>query len=86
MKDLVQIIKDNPGCEARIDNDSWTLFKAGYHDQSLNNQDDNWDDWELASSEDQLVQRKKGYGAGPCYGGDILQALAEVVGMKIESV
>jgi hypothetical protein len=27
-----------------------------------------------------------GYGSGNCYGGDILQALAKIVGVKIESV
>jgi hypothetical protein len=27
-----------------------------------------------------------GYGSGNCYGGDILQALALIVGLKVESV
>ena len=26
-KDLVEIIKNNPGCVAEIDNDCWSLFK-----------------------------------------------------------
>lgn len=27
-KDLVQIIRDNPGCVAMVDNDCWRLFKS----------------------------------------------------------
>jgi len=27
-----------------------------------------------------------GYGSGNCYGGDILQALAAIVGVRVESV
>ena len=27
-KDLVQIIRDNPGCVAQVDNDAWYLYAA----------------------------------------------------------
>lgn len=71
-KDLVKIIKENPGCKAIIDNDCWLLKNKKGRD--------------LASSYDEIVERGDGYGSGNCYGGDILQALAEIVGIKIESV
>jgi hypothetical protein len=41
----------------------------------------------LVSSDDNIVKLGDGgYGSGNCYGGDILQALAKIVGMRIESV
>ena len=64
-KDLVKIIKENPGCKAIVDNDCWWI--------------QNKDGTELVCSDG-------GYGSGNCYGGDILQALAKIVGMKVESV
>lgn len=91
-KDLAQIIRDNPGCVAVIDNDSWTLRK----DTPQPDDFDNWtyqkqDEWErsqeLASSDDTLKPFKnETYQEGSCYGGDILLALAEIVGIKVESV
>lgn len=91
-KDLVQIIRDNPGCIATIDNDCWTLRKRTKQPKNF----DNWtyekqQEWEgeqeLASSDDDLKPLGDGgYGSGNCYGGDILQALAEIVGIKVESV
>lgn len=71
-KDLVKIIKANPGAVAVIDNDCWWL----------NGVDGN----ELASSDDDLVERGEGYGSGSTYGGDLLQACAEIAGIKVESV
>lgn len=92
VKDLVQIIKDNPGCIAVIDNDSWTLKKGTPYPDDF----DNWDgkkaeEWEeaqeLASSSDKLKPfNMETYQEGNCYGGDILLALATIVGIKIESV
>jgi hypothetical protein len=79
-KDLVEIIRDNPGCIAIIDNDSWELLKEdSYETWSENNT--------LATDEDDLIIRGDGgYGSGNCYGGDILQALAAIVGIKVRSV
>lgn len=83
MKDLVKIIRDNPGCVAVIDNDGWDLFSKGVWDL----RHDCEDLPALASSGDNL-KRLKGttYQDDNCYGGAILLALAEIVGMKVQSV
>jgi len=78
-KDLVQIIRDNPGCVAVVDNDCWTLYpdEASYL-EGVN---------EVACSDDSFEGLPEfGYGTGNCYGGDILQALARIVGIRVESV
>ena len=91
-KDLVAIIKANPKCVAVIDNDSWELFKddpppADFEKWNFEQQDKWRDGQKLASSDDQLVRLGDGgYGSGNCYGGDILQALAAIVGIRVESV
>jgi hypothetical protein len=91
-KDLVQIIRDNPGCVAVIDNDSWTLRKdtsppADYDKWTWQEQDKWEQSQELASSEDKLKPLgMESYQDGACYGGDILVALAIIVGIKVESV
>lgn len=92
MKDLVEVIKQNPGCVAIVDNDSWTLYRENPYGPNSAPSEDDWDafsKWEegneLANS-GEVVVRGSGYGSGHCYGGDILQALAEIVGVKIESV
>ena len=87
-KDLVQIIRDNPGCVAVIDNDCWYLRK---NNENAPEDDAEYDKWleqaTLARSEDDLIRLGDGgYGLGHCYGGDILQALAAIVGVKVESV
>ena len=90
-KDLAQIIRDNPGCVAIIDNDAWSLHR---NDPDCNPFDEDYDKWErwseentLARSDDDLVVRGDGgYGSGNCYGGDILQALAAIVGVRVQSV
>lgn len=80
-KDLAQIIRDNPGCFAIVDNDSWTLYLC---DPTLV---DDAESVELATSDDTFEGLPQdGYGAGSCYGGDLLQALAQIVGIKVESV
>ncbi len=91
MKDLVNIIKNNPGCIARIDNDNWYLEKDIPYPEDFEKWDEkSQDEWNesltLASSHDELVPRGSGYGSGNLYGGDILQALALIVGITIESV
>ena len=90
-KSLVQIIKDNPGCIAEIDNDCWTLKKSDYPDNFDDLNSPAQDRWikanELASSDDEFTDVEHcGYGSGNCYGGDILQALAKIVGIRVESV
>ncbi len=92
-KDLVKIIEANPGCIATIDNDCWTLKKKTKQPRGF----DNWTyekqaEWnkaqELANSDDRdlVVPGGGGYGSGNCYGGDILQSLAKIVGITVESV
>jgi hypothetical protein len=73
-KDLVAIIKANPGCVAIIDNDCWTLYT------------DDSQTVELASDSTVIELGDGGYGSGNCYGGDLLQALAVIVGIKVHSV
>jgi hypothetical protein len=90
MKDLVQIIRDNPGCRAEIDNDYWTLYKAlpkPFAEMTKEEIDDYFRNGELISSIDKFEPLGSGgYGSGNEYGGDILQALAKIVGITIESV
>jgi hypothetical protein len=84
-KDLVEIIKANPGCVAIVDNDCWSLHKV--HPSSLGDcSDEELEANELASDGEVKELGDGGYGSGHCYGGDILQALAKIVGIKVESV
>lgn len=92
--DLVQIIKDNPGCTVTIDNDCWQITAD---DGSYPNDFDDWDAvkqdaWQkenapLVFSSDELESLQGStYQADNCYGGAILLALAEIVGINIQSV
>ena len=78
-KDLVKVIRDNPGCIAVVDNDCWWL----YRDEAHRDEDD---PEPIAQSGEVKSLGDGGYGSGHCYGGDILQALAKIVGIKVESV
>jgi hypothetical protein len=90
-KDLVRIIRDNPGCVAIIDNDCWTLYRKHPDDNEWDEDEEpeKFERWakdnELAA-DGEVKQLGDGYGSGNCYGGDILQALAVIVGVKLESV
>ncbi len=90
--DLVQIIRDNPGCYAQIDNDCWFLYRADPADNphDWDDEQEEYEAWETANalvdSDDNFASLGEGYGSGNCYGGDILQALARIVGIKVESV
>jgi hypothetical protein len=88
-KDLVQIIRDNPGCVATIDNDCWWIRPAPPKplDEMSDDELDAYNDApSIASDGDVQPLGDGGYGSGSSYGGDILQALAIIVGIKIESV
>ena len=88
-KDLVQLIRDNPGCVAVIDNDCWYLYRESPGDcpHDDGKASDKWHDAnELCSHRNIKPLGDGGYGSGNCYGGDVMQALAQIVGMKIESV
>jgi hypothetical protein len=81
-KDLVALIKANPGCVAIVDNDMWTLYKKDPDDH-----EGEPEEIELVNSDEQIQPLGDGgYGSGNCYGGDILQALAVIVGVKVKSV
>lgn len=88
-KDLVQIIKDNPGCIATIDNDGWILNREerpSEYDDWNGDKQDRWDRDNRLACDGEVKEIGDGYGSGNCYGGDILQALAVIVGIKVESV
>lgn len=91
-KDLVQIIRDNPGCIATIDNDCWWLERNVTPPSDFDNWTDNArDDWfqhnRIAHSRERFLPLDDGeFGSGNCYGGDILLALAKIVGIKVQSV
>jgi hypothetical protein len=84
-KNLAEIIKANPGCVAIVDNDCWTLYIS---DPNEGPDDQDPDDLELASDSDTFDPPlgDGGYGSGSNYGGDLLQALAQIVGMRVGSV
>lgn len=84
-KDLVEIIKANPGCVAVVDNDGWSLHKTD-PDELDDPSDKEIEANELANDGDVLSLGDGGYGSGNCYGGDILQALAKIVGITVKSV
>jgi hypothetical protein len=91
-KDLVDLIKANPGATFVVDNDYWTMHRENpYGPNSAPDEDDYeafeaWENNNKLASDSDVTARGSGYGSGNCYGGDILQALAVIVGVKIESV
>lgn len=88
--ELAEIIRANPGCVATIDNDCWWIDRESYEDAPDEDDDgEAYDEWErnnrLVSSDD-VDDCNGGYGSGSTYGGDVLQALAHIVGITVESV
>ena len=79
--ELAEIIKANPGCVAIVDNDDWTLYKSNPYADGAEPED-----LQLADADSHGDRTAGGYGEGNCYGGDLLQALARIVGIKVESV
>ena len=89
MKDLAQVIRDNPGAVFTVDNDNWWMMPPPPKpvDQMTDDEFDAYNDYGNAlANAGNVIRKGSGYGSGNCYGGDILQALAEIVGVKIESV
>ncbi len=85
---LVQVIRDNPGCIATIDNDCWWINPAPPK-PTEEMDDEEFEQWHgniIAHSDGIIPLGDDGYGSGRCYGGDILQALAMIVGIEIRSV
>ncbi len=87
MKDLVELIKKNPGAVFTIDNDEWWMNPAPPKsiDEMTDEELEAWRDDIIADSDD-VASLGSGYGSGNAYGGDVLQALAVIVGVKVESV
>lgn len=97
MKNLPQIIRDNPGATLRVDNDNWHLLKAAdptdpepvepVEDDAYDEWSDRHDEWskrqELACSRDDFEKPEHGLG---CYGEGMLHALAGLAGIKVENV
>lgn len=82
-KDLVQIIKDNPGCVAMVDNDEWTIWSSPPKPENEMSYDE-YDDWMLSSELCRDGEHKEFSSRDSLDGFGILMALAEIVGMKIK--
>ena len=83
-EDLVELIKANPGATFMIDNDCWWMLpKQPKPDAEMLDAD--WDEWqETKLADDGTIKRIEG--GGNCHGADVLQALAQIVGVKVEGV
>lgn len=90
MKDLAKLITENPGAIFTVDNDDWWMMPAPPKpiDDMTDEEHDAWNDISnaIAQAGDVTHRGGGGYGSGSFYGGDILQALAEIVGVKVGSV
>ncbi len=85
-KDLIQLIKDNPQAVFEIDNDYWVMYQSDPSTWPDECTDEWMESQEIARSGEVIELGDGGYGSGNCYGGDILQALAKIVGVNIRSV
>lgn len=90
--DLAQLIKDNPSAVAVIDNDSWWLYREP-RENNPHDEESDYEAYEKWDEQNRIADYTSiqpigdgGYGSGNCYGGDILQALAQIVGLKVKSV
>lgn len=96
IKDLAALIKANPKAVFTVDNDCWWMnrepsennpYDGDSDDEDELNRFSQWDaENELCNDGDMDWEGENGYGSGPFYGGHILQALAKIVGVKVESV
>jgi hypothetical protein len=81
IEDLAEIIRKNPGCHVVVDNDHWALF-----DKEEDSETEIPNAVLLADSDDMdFMACDRGYCSGNSYGGDILQALARIQGITVES-
>jgi len=95
IKGLAEIIRANPGCVAIVDNDCWTIYSAKYHSatkdeaeaEAYYDADEEFDTTQELATHSELDSNPDcGFGAGACYGGDVVQALALIAGIHVESV
>jgi hypothetical protein len=91
--DLSQIIRDNPGGTVQIDNDNWQFYRVESEKNPHQPDTDDHEDWFETDQESRLVitsDDKFSVDGVPVefsegYGGDILKALASIVGIRIEN-
>lgn len=86
---LVDVIRNNPGCVAVVDNDCWYLFRndpEAMPDGLTVDEELRWEEDNRIADYRSHPMPGEGYGSGNCYGGDILQALAKIAGIKVTSV
>jgi hypothetical protein len=88
---LADLIRQNPGAIFEVDNDCWTMLAAPSkpRDEMTDEERDAWSEQVIANdgtvADDSGGRGGRG-GRGHVYGGGILQALAVIVGVKIEGV
>lgn len=85
-KTLVDVLRENPECIVTIDNDCWWITRESPKNNPFDVDGDYrkhvaWDDANHLANDDTHP-----YGHGGPYGGDILVALAEIVGIELRRV
>lgn len=91
--DLIQIIRDNPGGTVWLDNDSWRFYAKESRINPHLPQADEHDAWGeadqesrfLITSQDRFMLDGVLVEHPEAYGGDILKALASIVGITIKN-
>lgn len=92
INELVEIIRNNPGCEVRVDNNNWHILKGDPIPREYDDWDDDqqieWDEsQEIASSYEGPYELNSSFDhGGNLYGGDVLAALAIIAGIKVYGV
>ena len=95
IKQLANLIKKHPDAVFTVDNDCWWMCREPEENNPYDEDGDDETAWEKADkwrdknricSSDDMKYHNNGYGSGSSYGGDILQALALIVGVTVESV
>lgn len=95
VKGLAGLIKKHPNAVFTVDNDWWEMardhsennpYDGDSDDEAELSRYEKWEEKNRLCSSDDIESWGGGYGSGSSYGGDILQALALIVGVTVESV
>lgn len=91
IRQLADLIRANPNCEFNIDNDDWWMNRVPYEDNPFDYDEQpeeasKWEEDNQLCNAGDIDYYDNGYGSGPNYGGDVLQALALLAGVKVQSV
>lgn len=78
---LIKILQEEKHIVVTIDNDCWWIERSERHPEYEEDSEDN-----VLIDDTDIPYYDSGYGCGNTYGGDILQALAIIHGVKVESV